>query len=105
MVKRLGYGDLEKILIVTIPADPFFTDLSGKTIALVLITPWDTDGKNALKENMYMTSRQAAFITEIQNLQAVVGLIETRKKWGIVDRGGESVMAEDEMMAESDDEI
>lgn len=99
-MKHLGYGDLEKIVIVTLPADPFFAALSGKTISLVLIVPWDSDGRDAAKENVYMTTRRAAFVTELQNLQAVVGLVETRRKWGIIDRSGDGFLTnlvEDEM--------
>ena len=100
-VKHLGYGDLENILVITLPVDPFFADLNGKTVAIALIMPWNTEGKDASKENVYMTSRRATFITDIRNLKAAVGLVLTGERWGIIDRGGEGLVAAD--LAEDDE--
>ncbi|KAF8833391.1 hypothetical protein BDN67DRAFT_917119, partial [Paxillus ammoniavirescens] len=85
-ITQVSYGDLEKIFILTIPTDDFFAKLGGETIILALITPWDMDGKDATKENVYMTSRKASIVTDIHSLKAVVGLVETRKRWGVLDR-------------------
>lgn len=90
----MGYGDLEKILVITLPTNPFFANLSAQIIVLALVTPWDTNGKDASKEDVYMTTRKASFITDIRSLQSVIGIVETRNKWGIIDRSGESVVAE-----------
>ncbi|KAF8550334.1 hypothetical protein OG21DRAFT_1478565 [Imleria badia] len=76
-IKQVNYRDLEQIIIVTIPEDPFFGGLGGKTLALVLIIPWNTDRKDASEETVFMTSRKASVITNIHSLQATVGLIET----------------------------
>ena len=92
IVKHLGYGDLEKILVITLPTKSFLTDFSGRTVVFALVTPWDTDGKDATKENLYMTQRRASVIMDARSLQAVIGLVETRGKWGIIDRTGESIM-------------
>jgi len=88
-VKHLGYGDLENILVITLPVDPFFASLNGATVALALIVPWNTEGKDASKENVYMTSRRATFVTDIRNLKVAVGLVQTGGRWGIIDRSGE----------------
>ncbi|KAF9222843.1 hypothetical protein BS17DRAFT_767596 [Gyrodon lividus] len=93
VITQVSYGDLERIFILTIPTDDFFARLSGQTVALALVVPWDTDGKDATKGNVYMTSRKASVITDIRNLQAVVGLVETRKKWGVIDRAPGAVAA------------
>lgn len=93
IVKYLGYGDLEKILVVTLPTKAFFACFSGRTVALALVTPWNTDGKDATKENVYMSERRASIIMDVQSLQAVIGLIQTRGRWGIIDRSGESITA------------
>ncbi|KAG8220748.1 hypothetical protein J3R82DRAFT_2162 [Butyriboletus roseoflavus] len=56
IVKHLGYSDLEKILIITLPDKSFLTtDFSERTIALALATLWDTNGRDATEENIYMT--------------------------------------------------
>ncbi|KIK95759.1 hypothetical protein PAXRUDRAFT_776112, partial [Paxillus rubicundulus Ve08.2h10] len=64
--------------------DTFFANLSGKSLTLALITPWNTDGKLESKENMYMTTHKASIVTDICSLKAVVGLVETYKKWGVI---------------------
>ena len=72
--------------MVAIPEDVFFGGLNGKTLALALITPWNTDGKVASEETVFMTSRKASVITDIRSVQAIVGLVETRKRWGVIER-------------------
>ncbi|KIK79589.1 hypothetical protein PAXRUDRAFT_834023 [Paxillus rubicundulus Ve08.2h10] len=106
-ITQISYGDLEKIVILTTPIDPFFANLSGKSLALALITPWNTDGKLASKENVYMTTRKASIVTDIRSLKAVVGLVETRKKWGVIDRVPATVVTsftEDNVAEDSDSE-
>ncbi|KAI9570064.1 hypothetical protein HD554DRAFT_1982069, partial [Boletus coccyginus] len=95
-----NYGDLEQIIIVMMPEDPFFATLSGKTLALVLITPWNMDGKVASEETVFMTSRRASVITNVHSIQATVGLVETCKKWEVIDRllGGVSMSFVDKDM-------
>lgn len=74
--------------MLTLPVNKLFNTLSGKTLALALVTPWNTKGpgKSVADEDVYMTSRKAKVVTEVRSLQAVVGLVETRKRWGIIDR-------------------
>ena len=67
-VKILGYSDLKKILIITLPTNPLFANLSGEIIVLALVTPWDTNSKDASEDDVYMTSGKAVFITDIQSL-------------------------------------
>lgn len=81
----VNYSDLEKIIIITIPSDEFLGRLSDQTLALALITPWNTGGSVASKENVYMTARKTPIVTDIRSLKATVGLVETRKKWGVID--------------------
>ena len=75
----VNYGDLEKIIIITIPSDEFFRCLSDQTLALALITPWNTNGSVTSKENVYMTARKTPVVTDIRSLKATAGLVETRK--------------------------
>ncbi|KAF9224599.1 hypothetical protein BS17DRAFT_766586 [Gyrodon lividus] len=106
-ITQISYGDLEKIVVLTTPVDPFFANLSGKSLALALIKPWGTDGGLASKENVYMTTCKASIITDIRSLKAVVGLVETHKKWGVIDRAPATVVtnfAEDNAAEDSDSE-
>ncbi|KAH0832349.1 hypothetical protein J3R83DRAFT_13365 [Lanmaoa asiatica] len=102
-IKQVNYGDLKRIYVLTIPEEPFFGLLQGKTFILALVTPWDTDGKLASKENVYMTMRKASVITDIRSLKSVVGLVETRGQWGIIDRSLGVPMADIERSNKEDD--
>ena len=88
-VVHVGYGELEKIFVLTLPIDKFFKTLSSKSLVLALIAPWDTEGKSAAEDNVYMTSRKASLVTDLRSVQVVVGLVETRRRWGIIDRAPE----------------
>ena len=68
------------------PAGPFFGALGGKTIILMLVKPWDTNRKVASEENVFFKSQMARIIMDIRSLKAVVGLVKTRGRWGIIDR-------------------
>ncbi|KIK77263.1 hypothetical protein PAXRUDRAFT_167400, partial [Paxillus rubicundulus Ve08.2h10] len=85
VITQVRYGDLEKIFILTIPTNDFFAKLGRETIILELITPWDMDGKDATKANVYMTSWKVSIVTDICSLKIVVGLVETHKRWGVLD--------------------
>ena len=50
-----------------------------------------------------MTTRKASVITDIRSLKSVVGLVETRGRWGIVDRALGVPMADLERNDEEDD--
>ncbi|KAI6001303.1 hypothetical protein EDD15DRAFT_2159011, partial [Pisolithus albus] len=86
LIHVTGYGDLNKIFALTLATDRFFEALSGKTLVLALITPWNTEGKDAAVENTYLLSRRATIVTDIRSLKAVVGLVPVGKRWGIIDR-------------------
>ncbi|KAF9223907.1 hypothetical protein BS17DRAFT_754034 [Gyrodon lividus] len=106
-ITQISYGDLKKIVVLTTPIDPFFANLSGKSLALALIKPWNTDGKLTSKENVYMTTRKASIVTDICSLKAVVGLVETHKKWGVINQAPATVatsFAEDNAAEDSDSE-
>ncbi|KAH7917964.1 hypothetical protein BV22DRAFT_1187293 [Leucogyrophana mollusca] len=98
-IQEVKYGDLEKILIYQLPTDPFFNNLSGQLQILALVTPWNTEGADATKEPAFRRSKYAPIITDLRNVKAVVGLVETRGRWGIIDRGtgvAATVFIEDE---------
>ncbi|KAG9309107.1 hypothetical protein JVU11DRAFT_11000 [Chiua virens] len=106
-VTYTGYGDLEKLFVLTLPHNGLFKELSGKHLVLALIMPWNTDGKLASEENVYMTHCRASIVTDVRSLQAAVGLVETRKRWGIIDRTPRTIAANfrDDMNFADDAEI
>ncbi|KIO05663.1 hypothetical protein M404DRAFT_948071 [Pisolithus tinctorius Marx 270] len=65
LVQVIRYGDLEKIFVLTLPPNKFFTSLSGKTLVLALITPWNTKGKDTVSKNTYLLSRHATIVTDM----------------------------------------
>jgi len=77
ILTRTGYGDLEKIIALVVPAKPFFGALGGKSIILALVKPWDTDGKVASEENVFFKDRKVKIIMDIRSLKTVVGLVKT----------------------------
>jgi hypothetical protein len=46
-----------------------------------------TNGKDATSELTTYSKTTASIITDLQTICAVVGRVESRKKWGIIDRG------------------
>ncbi|KIK79621.1 hypothetical protein PAXRUDRAFT_834013, partial [Paxillus rubicundulus Ve08.2h10] len=54
--------------------------------------PWDTEGKITSKEMRFLKSRRASIVTDIHSLRAVIGLVESQKRWGIVNRVPETVV-------------
>lgn len=87
-------GDPEKILVIRLPSDSFFANLSEQVIILVLITPWNTDSRDVSKKDVYMTSQNASFIIDIQSIWSATRLMEMWNRWGIIDRSGESIAIE-----------
>ncbi|KAI9573911.1 hypothetical protein HD554DRAFT_2012432 [Boletus coccyginus] len=106
-VEFVSYGDLKKIFVLSLPPDVYWGTLGGTTLILMLVVPWNTRGKSATEENVYMTSRLASVMTDVQNLEAVVGLVKTQNRWGIIDRMLGTVsaqFADDERTVDSDND-
>ena len=85
---RTGYGNLEKIIALRVSAVSFlfFGPLREKMILVALVKPWDTDGKVASKSSVFFKTSKARIIMDLRSLKAVVGLVKTRGKWGIINR-------------------
>ncbi|KAH7918189.1 hypothetical protein BV22DRAFT_1134784 [Leucogyrophana mollusca] len=104
-IQEVKYSDLEKILIYQLPTNPFFNNLSGQLQILTLITPWNTEGADATKKPAFHRSKYVPIIMDLRNVKAIVGLVKTRGRWGIIDRGtgvAATVFIEDEDMEEDD---
>ncbi|KAG8212886.1 hypothetical protein J3R82DRAFT_11222, partial [Butyriboletus roseoflavus] len=64
-VEYVGYGDLKKIFVLTLPEDTYWKSLSDTMLVLALIVPWNTRGKSASDANVYMTLRLASVVMDV----------------------------------------
>jgi hypothetical protein len=83
------YGQLQRILVCELPDDAIFRYLRGKTCLLALVIPCNTDGRDATKEPTTYTTVAAPVITDLCAIKAVVGRVQSRGKWTVVDRSRE----------------
>ena len=94
-VREIFYGHLEDILVCSLPDINFWgSKLRSTTHLLALITPCVTGGKDAGLELTLYHRIMTAIITDLHVISAVVGRVETCRKWGIIDRTGEDIQAE-----------
>lgn len=93
--REIFYGKLELILECDIPEKRFWGRvLQGKTVLLAVITPCVTMGKDAAKELTMYQHTTTQVVTDLQTISAVVGRVQTRNRWGIVDRSEDSSRTE-----------
>jgi len=58
----------------------------GKTLLLAVIEPFKTNGEDATTTVVHYTKCVAPIVTDVRNIKSTVGWVETRKRWGLVDR-------------------
>jgi hypothetical protein len=85
-VSTINYGRLEKILVCQLGPEDLWKDQRSKIQILALIVPCKTEGEDAAVQTVYYRNMAASIITDVRNIQAVVGRASTRGKWGILDR-------------------
>jgi hypothetical protein len=106
-VTAICYGRLEQIMVCELPTDPFLEELSGTTWLLALVTPCNTQGRDAIQEHTTYSTQAASIITDIRSIQAVIGRVHSRTEWAIIDRSPASshaTFAVDDI-DDSDDEL
>jgi len=82
------YGRLEAIYVCNLPVDTFWGSFSGTTRLLAMLTPCKTLGKDAANEKTSYTHMTKPIIIDLRTIVAVVGRVETRGRWAIIDRTG-----------------
>ena len=84
----IHYGVLEKIIVCELDDHSMWQQLRNKTLLLTLITPFKTDGSDAaLLTTFYKPSESPVpIVTDLRNIISCVGRVETRGKWGLIDR-------------------
>lgn len=86
---QIFYGQLERILVCELPKKTILRTLSGKKRLLAVITPCkSTHGKDASTEITTYRGMGSVIVVDLQCVVAVVGRVETRGSWKIVDRTG-----------------
>lgn len=88
-VRQICYGRLDQILEFTVPDHPFWRELQGKLLLVATITPCVTQGKDATKENVLYRKYAASVMVDLRVVEATVGRVQTRGRWGIIDRSGD----------------
>jgi hypothetical protein len=88
-VPKISYGRLERILCCNLPKAKALGALSGKDRVLAVISPCKrTKGKDAALEITSYRELGDPIVTDLQAVVAVVGKMETRGRWYIIDRTG-----------------
>ncbi|KDQ49559.1 hypothetical protein JAAARDRAFT_200773 [Jaapia argillacea MUCL 33604] len=64
-VRTVFYGQLERILVCTLPDERFWGKVGGKTLLLALIHPCNTQGRDATKEIVTYSQTTAPIITDL----------------------------------------
>ncbi|KAJ7785413.1 hypothetical protein B0H14DRAFT_2400618, partial [Mycena olivaceomarginata] len=98
------YGQLQQILVCTLPANSIFRVFSGQTRLLAVITPCTTAGRDAAKQLVSYTQTNNTIVTDLQAVSAGIGRMAMRNKWVIVDRTGGYVRPEFVETEEADGE-
>ncbi|KAG2340055.1 hypothetical protein BDR05DRAFT_856809, partial [Suillus weaverae] len=85
-VDVISYGQLDKILVCELGNHKIYRFLCNTTLILALITPCKTDGTDALISLVGYKESVAPVVTDVQNIKAVVGQVQTQGKIFIIDR-------------------
>ncbi|KAI0682060.1 hypothetical protein BC835DRAFT_1300720 [Cytidiella melzeri] len=81
------YGCLETIIDLTLPDnDIFWEDHQGCHVLLALITPCATSGTDGAKEAVSFRQEQTKVVVDLRTITNKIGRVETRGRWGIIDR-------------------
>lgn len=85
--KKTFYGQLLRIIVVDVPA---ITAIGAKpeTLVLGIIRTCTLDGSHSKLDIHYYTKQGALEVVDITTVQCVVGRIEDRRRWAIIDRSG-----------------
>ena len=101
----IRYGQLQRILVCELGPQRVWKDLKELTLVLALIKPAKTNGEDASVVTTSFSQFSADVITDIQSIKAVIGRVETRGWWGIIDRStttARTTFAADEVDEDSD---
>ena len=94
-IREIFYGRLDLILEFDVPNYKFWgPEFRGKTVLLAVITPCVTLGKDATREVTTYMQTTTQVVTDLRTISSVIGRVQTRNRWGIVDRSEETSRTE-----------
>ena len=94
LVRTIFYGRLERILECQLNGDRIWGDFKEKLYLLAVITPCLTHGLDATQELTVYSKMTTAVVTDLRAVQCVIGRIQVRNFWGIIDRSDKAVRTE-----------
>ena len=99
------YGELQLILVCTLPDNPIFQNYAGNTFLLAIVTPCKTQCKDAREELTCYKDVHTKLAVDVRSITAVVGRVKTRQKWYIVDQFDAAIPTFDELNEKNGNEI
>ncbi|KAG9310596.1 hypothetical protein JVU11DRAFT_9159 [Chiua virens] len=85
-VIAIQYGRLERILVCGLGPQTIWKKLRHSVLLLAVITPAKTNGEDAALTTTQFSNFGVSIVTDLRNVKASIGTVETRKCWGIIDR-------------------
>lgn len=82
----IGYGQLDMILVCTVPSKPQFRRYAGKVTLLGVVTPCQTKGADARLSLVDYNKTLKPLVMDIRDITAVVGRARTRDRWWVIDQ-------------------
>ncbi|EAU91248.2 hypothetical protein CC1G_06883 [Coprinopsis cinerea okayama7 len=96
-VDVISYGELNVVLVCSLPDIALFEGYAGKTYLLAIVTPCKTRGKDARKELTSYKAMHAPVAIDMRNIQAVTGRAQRSQQWWILDRFDAAIPTFDEL--------
>jgi hypothetical protein len=88
------YGQLQSIFVLPLPADSTLGLMHESTRILALITPCVLEQSSLSVGIPYYSKVGPPEVVDLQSIQAVVGRVQDRGNWFILDRSGPLANAE-----------
>ncbi|KAF9219674.1 hypothetical protein BS17DRAFT_716798, partial [Gyrodon lividus] len=85
-IRSIHYGRLERVLVCQLNEESIWKTFRNSTLLLALITPAATDGQDATMAVTHFSHFTAPIITDTRSIKAAIGRVQSRKKWGVIDR-------------------
>ena len=82
----INYGSVEKFLVCSLGDESMWGTLCNSTLLLAVITPCKTDQQDASKTVVCYKTASAPIVTDIRNIERLIGRVHSQGSWGIIDR-------------------
>jgi len=89
LVRTTFYGCLDRILECQLDENnTIWRKFQDTFFLLAVITPCTTGGQDAAQCYTTYSNTTVQVVTDLQAVQCVIGRVESRGRWGIIDRSG-----------------